>query len=326
MFGLGCVSIFPVLLGFLLDYVLGDPDWLIKIISHPVIYIGKLITSTEKHLRRLLSEDEKSLFIAGILLFIIVIFLVCSISFSMLKIAYSFHFLLGFSLETLLCFQILATKSLDHESIKVYHPLNEGNIPHARLMLSYIVGRDTEHLNEEQIIKATVETVAENTTDGVVAPLFFLFLGGAVGGLCYKAVNTLDSMVGYKNDKYLYFGRFSAKADDVFNYIPARIAAIMMIFASFLLGFSWKNAIKIFKRDRFCHKSPNSAQTESVMAGALGVELAGDSYYFGKLVKKDKIGDSLRNINAVDIISAIKIMKGTGICSYILFLILYFFF
>lgn len=178
----------------------------------------------------------------------------------------------------------------------------------ARTAVSMIVGRDTAVLSEEGIIKAAVETVAENTSDGSIAPLCFLLLGGPVAGFAYKAVNTMDSMLGYKNEKYMYFGRAAARLDDVANFIPSRLAAWAMIAASRLCGLDAAGAYRIWKRDRFCHASPNSAQTESVCAGALGVALAGDAVYFGKTVKKSFIGDARRRVEAEDIVRANRLL------------------
>ena len=211
-----------------------------------------------------------------------------------------------------MCYQILAVKSLKTESMKVYAELKRGSLAGARQKVSMIVGRDTEDLSEEQVAKAAVETVAENTSDGTVAPLLFMAVGGAPLGFLYKGINTLDSMVGYKNEVYLFFGRFSAKLDDAANFIPARVSAFLMIGASVLLGMDFRNAWRIFRRDRFNHASPNSAQTEAVCAGALDIQLAGDAYYFGKLYPKKTIGDRLRAIRYEDIASANRLLYGTA--------------
>lgn len=187
--------------------------------------------------------------------------------------------------------------------MKVYHCLKNGNLEQARQTVSMIVGRDTECLDEEGIAKAAIETVAENTSDGVVAPMLYLAVGGPVLGFLYKAVNTMDSMVGYKNNEYLYFGRAAAKLDDFVNFLPARISACLMIAASFLAGshFSTRGAWTIYKRDRKKHASPNSGQTEAVCAGALSIRLAGDASYFGKAVKKPYIGEAVRGVEYEDI-------------------------
>lgn len=210
-------------------------------------------------------------------------------------------------LETFMCYQILATKSLKTESDKVYKALKTEGLKEARQAVSMIVGRDTERLSEEGVIKATVETVAENTSDGVIVPLFYMAIGGAAAGFGYKAVNTMDSMIGYRNEKYTYFGTAAARLDDVVNYIPARLSAWLMIIAAYLTGMDGKNAVHIYRRDKRKHKSPNAAQTESVMAGALDVALAGDAWYFGKLYEKPFIGDPVKEICAEDIRRAHKL-------------------
>ena len=218
-----------------------------------------------------------------------------------LYLAYHISFYLGLAVESFMCYQILATKSLKVESDRVYQEIQTGDIARARKAVSMIVGRDTQNLTIEGVTKAAVETVAENTSDGVIAPLFYMVIGGALLGFGYKAVNTMDSMVGYKNEKYQYFGSAAAKFDDVVNYIPARLSAWLMILASAITHMDWKNAKKIFLRDRYNHKSPNSAQTEAVAAGALDVMLAGDAYYFGQLYHKKTIGDDIRPIEVNDI-------------------------
>ena len=293
-------------LGFLLDLALGDPYCL----PHPVRLIGKLITGTEKMLRGFRKEKAEKTgnkirmeLYQGIGLVLIVLTVVIAVAFFLLLLAYRLHPGIGIATECIMTYQILALKCLKVESMKVYQGLKNGDLEQARAAVSMIVGRDTECLDAEGIAKAAIETVAENTSDGVIAPMLYLAVGGPVLGFFYKAVNTMDSMVGYKNDKYLYFGRAAAKLDDVINYIPARISAYLMIIASFLLGkdFSGKGAWKIYKRDRRKHASPNSAQTESVCAGALSIQLAGDAGYFGKIVKKPYIGESLRKVEYEDI-------------------------
>ena len=222
------------------------------------------------------------------------------------------------ALSSVFCWQALAAHSLKKESCKVYKKLKEGDTEGARYAVSMIVGRDTSILDEKGIARAAVETVAENTSDGVVAPMFFLFLGGAVGGFLYKAVNTMDSMVGYKENGYLYFGKVAARTDDVFNYIPARLSALFMLLASVILQYRPRNAWKIWRRDRRNHASPNSAQTESVCAGALGLRLAGDAIYHGVLHKKPYIGDALREVEPFDIVRANRLMVCTVLIALLL--------
>lgn len=214
----------------------------------------------------------------------------------------------GIVIEGIMCWQILAAKSLKTESTKVETALYNNNIEEARFNVSMIVGRDTANLDAEGITKAAVETVAENSSDGVIAPLFYMLFGGAVAGFLYKGINTMDSMAGYKNEKYIDFGRAAAKLDDIANFIPARISALLMVVSAFILGYDAANAWKIFLRDRYKSTSPNAGQTEAACAGALGIELLGDAYYFGKLVKKPSIGDALRDIEPCGIHKANKLM------------------
>lgn len=309
--------------GFLLDFIFGDPVW----IYHPVRLIGKGIAFCEKHLRKLCvsredyspEKEQKRLVAAGAVLWICIAGLSFVFPLALLILAQKIHPLLRFILETFWCYQIVAARCLCKESGKVYDRLRHNDLTGARKAVSMIVGRDTENLSAEGVIKAAVETVAENTSDGVTAPLFYMLIGGAPLGFLYKAVNTMDSMLGYKNEKYLYFGRIPAKLDDVFNYIPARITALFMILAAFLCGLDGKNAWRIYLRDRRKHASPNAAQTEAVCAGALRVQLAGDAVYFGKVYKKDYIGDALRPVETEDIKRTGRLMYVTAILLLIVF-------
>ena len=319
-------------LGFLLDLILGDPYWL----PHPIRLIGNLIVALEK---RFLSketkgkehkEQEKSERRRGTLL----VFIVLSVSFAVTAFlvigTYLLHPYLGVAVETIMTYQILAVKCLKVESMKVYQSLTKEGIEEARKAVAMIVGRDTAVLDGTGVAKAAIETVAENTSDGVIAPMLYTALGGPVLGFLYKAVNTMDSMIGYKNEKYLNFGRTAAKLDDVCNYLPSRISAYLMIAAAYLGGsdFSGKGAYRIYKRDRRNHASPNSAQTESVCAGALGIQLAGDAVYFGKVVKKPHIGDDTRPVEYEDIRRANRLMYltawlgETGCLFFMVFIIL----
>lgn len=250
--------------------------------------------------------------VSGALMAFIVIFLSAGIPLGILLLAESIHPYVRLVIETIWCWQLLATKSLKDESKKVYDRLKANDLPGGRKAVSMIVGRDTEALDETGVAKAAVETVAENTSDGVIAPMFYMAIGGAALGFFYKAINTMDSMVGYKNDRYLYFGRFAAKLDDIANFLPARISALLMIAGAKICKFDAANAWKIFKRDRYKHASPNSAQTEAVMAGALDVQLAGDAWYFGKLHKKEFIGDPIRPVEAEDILRSHRLMYATA--------------
>ena len=301
-------------MGFQLDLLLGDPYFL----PHPIRLIGKLISGTEQRLRRKIPKNETdksgSELRQGAAMVLIVLASVVMVSSFLLLAAYNLHPYVGMAVESLMTYQILAVKCLKVESMKVYHCLRKNSLGQARAAVSMIVGRDTECLNEEGVAKAAVETVAENTSDGVIAPMLYLAAGGPILGFFYKAVNTMDSMVGYKNEKYLYFGRAAAKLDDFVNFLPARISALLMIAASYLSGsdFSGKGAWKIYRRDRRKHASPNSAQTESVCAGALSIRLAGDASYFGKTVKKPYIGEALRKVEYEDIKRANHLMYVTA--------------
>ena len=286
-----------LVLGFFIDLLVGDPRWL----YHPVRIIGHGISFLENHLRTCFPKTEKGEQRAGFLLVLLVCAGSAAVPFGILYLAYRIHLVFGICLEILMCYQMLAVKSLKDESMRVFEELKKGDLEGARYAVSMIVGRDTRTLDEAGVTKAAVETVAENTSDGIIAPLFYMAIGGPVLMFFYKGVNTMDSMVGYKNEKYLNFGRYAAKFDDIMNYIPARISAWLMIAASYMCGFDGKNAAKIYKRDRYNHASPNSAQTEAVMAGALDIQLAGNAYYFGKLYEKPTIGDNIRPVESQDI-------------------------
>lgn len=306
------------LIGMILDWIFGDPVWL----YHPVRIIGKWISFLEKILRKFAGDqegNEKKLLIAGGILWILVILASAAVPMGILYLAEKFSPCAAFVLECFWCYQLLAARSLGKESKKVYKKLMQDDLSGARLAVSMIVGRDTENLTVEGVTKAAVETVAENTNDGVIAPLIYMLIGGPILGFVYKAVNTMDSMLGYKNEKYLYFGRVAAKMDDVAGFIPARISALLMILASCLLGMDGKNALWIWKRDRRKHASPNAAQTEAVCAGALQVQLAGDAWYFGKKHEKDTIGDPIREIEPMDILRSEKLMIGTEVLTFLLF-------
>ena len=301
--------------GFILDLMIGDPRWL----YHPVCLIGNLIAFLEKILRKIFPKTDKGELAAGIVEVIFVCLLSGGIPFLILHILYGISVWAGFALETFWCYQLLAGKCLKDESRKVYVQLVNHNLEGARHAVSMIVGRDTGNLSEAGVTKAAVETVAENTSDGVIAPLIFMLIGGVPLGFFYKAVNTMDSMVGYKNEKYLHFGRFAAKMDDVWNYIPSRISALLMIASAWIFRMDYKRAWAVWKRDRRKHASPNSAQTEAVCAGALQVQLAGDAYYFGKLYPKETIGDDVRPIEPEDILRAGNLMDGTALLTLLVF-------
>ena len=308
-----------IVAGFILDLIFGDPHWL----PHPICLIGNLIGFLEKNLRRLLAPGKTALLLGGALMVVIVLSLSFAVPYAVLMLAEQVNPWLRFALETIMFYQIFATKCLRDESMKVYTALHNNDLEDARAKLSWIVGRDTKELTTEEVTKGAVETVAENTADGIIAPMFYMFIGGAPLAFLYKGINTMDSMVGYKNDKFLYFGRCAAKLDDVANFIPARITGILMILASYFLNMNAAGAWKIFWRDRYNHLSPNSAMTESVTAGALNIQLGGDHYYFGKLVHKDTIGDNIRPVVAEDIVAVNNLLYMTAVISLLLFSLVY---
>ena len=300
-------------IGYVLDLIIGDPHSL----PHPVRLIGRLISFVEKKTYK----DKKSL---GLLLVVIVLITVVLSTSLIVMAAYCLSIAAGIIAEGIISFYCLSTKSLKDESRAVYDALNTSGIIKARAKLSMIVGRDTDNLDETQIIKACVETVAENTSDGVIAPLIFLTFFGPVGGMFFKATSTMDSMVGYKNDRYSQYGFFAAKLDDILNFIPSRISALLIIISSFILCilnkemYDGKRAYKVWRSDRFNHKSPNSAQSEAAYAGALGIKLAGGAYYFNKYVDKPYIGKETREIEREDIIRSHKILYVTSILCEVL--------
>ncbi|MCD8132263.1 MAG: adenosylcobinamide-phosphate synthase CbiB [Clostridiales bacterium] len=356
-------------IGYLADLIFGDPQRL----PHPVRLIGRMITAFEKALRKGLAHGSRSgkrpapEFAAGLLLVLSVLFCTAAVSSAVLWIGYCVHWIAGLVIQSWMCYTLFATKSLKVESMKVYTALKEDDPEAGRRAVSMIVGRDTDRLDESGVVKAAVETVAENASDGVIAPLFFAVIGGPVLGYFYKAANTMDSMVGYKNDRYRNFGTAAARLDDALNFLPARISALLMIGAAFFLAgcarlaavlgvrhpskelispnmrcaaesvpgadelkreekreFYWngKNARRVWKRDRRNHASPNSAQTEAVMAGALGVQLAGDAWYFGEKHEKPTIGDDLRPVEAEDIRRANRLLYVTSVSGMIVFVLL----
>lgn len=303
-----------VLCGFLLDCLLGDPMKM----PHPVIFMGKAISRLEKWLRRRLPQTPKGERTGGIILAITLPVGTLLISGGLCWLFWWIHPLLGLALQILWCWQALAMRCLAKESRNVYRALKTEGLDAGRTAVARIVGRDTAALSKEGVIKATVETVAENFSDGVLAPMIYMLIGGAPLALTYKAINTMDSMVGYKNETYLHFGRAAAKLDDAANYLPSRIAALLWILSAPLAGGNLKNAWKIWRRDRRNHASPNSAQTESACAGSLGVQLAGSASYFGKLVEKPYIGDRVREIEPEDILKTNRIMIVSSVVGLII--------
>ena len=303
-----------ILLGYGLDLLIGDPHS----IPHPVVLIGKLISALEKRLRRIFPKTVRGENLAGGVLWVLVAGISTAVPAGILWACVRVHPMLALGVEAVMCGQILCTKSLKDESMKVFRALKSGDLSASRQAVSMIVGRDTAELDEAAVTRAAVETVAENSSDGVVAPILFLALGGAPLGFFYKAVNTMDSMLGYVEPPYKNIGLVPAKMDDMMNFLPSRIAAVLMLAAGTVLGMDGKNGWKIFRRDRFCHASPNSAQTESMCAGLMGLRLAGDAYYHGVLHKKQFIGDALRPIEPEDIPRACRLLYGTSLCALML--------
>jgi len=302
------LSVAAIAVGFALDLLLGDP----RKIPHPVVLMGKLIAALEKLFRRLFPKTPGGEKAAGGVLWVIVAGVSFAVPFFLLRLCGLISPWLRFAVESIMCWQILAVRDLKAESMKVYDALKSGDIGRSRRAVAMIVGRDTEALDDAAVTRAAVETVAENTSDGVVSPLLFLAVGGAPLGFFLKAVNTMDSMLGYVEPPYKDIGLIPARADDVCNFIPARAAAVFMLAAGAMQRLDVKNGVRIFRRDRYNHASPNSAQTESVCAGLLGVRLGGDASYHGVLHKKKFIGDALREIEHEDIPRACRLLYGTA--------------
>ena len=299
-------------IAYVLDLIFGDPQNVV----HPVQVIGKIISAGEKVLLR-----KKYKFLAGAVLNIFTVSITYTLMYLISKsVKISVFFMI---IEIYLMYTIFSINSLAREGNRVYRILKEGDIEKARKDLSYLVSRDTETMDEKMIIRSTMETISENTVDGIVAPMFYMFLGGMPLAMAYKAINTLDSMVGYKNEKYMDFGKFSAKVDDAVNFIPARITGILIVLASMILGYDYKNSLKIFIRDRKNHSSPNSAHSEASVAGALGVQFGGKVSYFGKETDKPTIGDKTKEFELEDIRKNIRIMYVTSFLSLVIFSLIF---
>ena len=303
------LTLLSVLIGFLIDCLIGDPHWL----PHPVMLIGKGISLCEKAARRVFPSTDRGLFFGGLTTAILIPLLSAGVTFGILFGLWKLSPWAYFAMSSVMCWQCFAARCLKTEASKVVRVLERDGLEAARRQIGMLVGRDTDALTEEQVLRATVETVAENTSDGVIAPLLFMIPFGAVGGFFYKAINTMDSMIGYKNERYLYFGRAAAKLDDAANFVPARVSALAMIAVAPILGLDGKNAFCVWKRDRRKHASPNSAQTESVAAGALHVELNGPASYFGRLVDKPTVGDPDRPIECADVGRACALLYGASV-------------
>ena len=298
-----------VLGGFVLDTLFGDPAWL----PHPVVLMGRCITAMEKRLRTILPETPRGELAGGAVVAAVLPLGTLAITGFACRVMEKLHPVLGLALQMFWCGQALAAKGLVQESRNVYKELVKGDLPAARRAVARPVGRNTQNLTAEGGTKAAVEAVGENASDGVIAPLLYMLIGGAPLALTYKAINTMDSMLGYKNEKYLYFGRCAAKLDDAANWLPSRLAALLWVAAAALTGGSARGAWQIWRRDRRCHASPNSAQTESACAGALGVQLAGPAYYFGEYYDKPTIGDPLRPVEPQDILRADRMMYAESV-------------
>ena len=301
-------------LGCLLDALLADPAWM----PHPVVLMGRCITALERGLRRIFPQTPEGERGAGGCLAVILPLGTLAVCGGAIFLANLIHPALASVLQVLWCWQALAARGLVQESCRVLAELEKGTLEGARKAVSRIVGRDTQALTAQGVTRAAVETVAENFSDGVVAPLFYLMIGGAPLGMMYKAVNTMDSMVGYKNDRYLHFGRYAAKLDDVANYLPARLSALLLLAGGVLTGGNGKNGWRIWRRDRRNHASPNSAQTEAACAGLLEIQLAGSASYFGKVVEKPTIGDPIRPVEPEDIRRANRMMMTASLLALLL--------
>lgn len=300
-----------ITIGIVLDFIIGDPHNPL----HPVRIIGSYAKIVEEVTRKIFKKNLK---VAGGIAWFIIVLSTLLVGISLIKLATLANPILGTIIEGIIIYFCISAKGLKVEGLKVIKSLKNIGLEEARHKLSYIVGRDTKNLNQESIIKAVVETVAENMSDGIIAPLFFATIGGGAFALMYKAVNTCDSMFGYKNDKYIDFGFVSAKLDDLFNYIPARITGYLIIIASFILGLNYKNSFKVYKRDRYNHTSPNSAHPEAAVAGSLEIQLGGSNYYFGKLVEKPTIGDAIKCIEVDDVYKTNKILVTSTILGFVL--------
>lgn len=309
------IHLLALVLGFCIDLIFGDPHS----IPHPVVLIGRLISAMEKLVRKIFPKTVRGENVAGGVLWLLVVLIPTAVSLGILYLGYKISPWLGLALESIMCWQILATKSLKVESMKVYTALKAGDPAEYRRAVSMIVGRDTAALDDKAVARAAVETVAENTSDGIIAPMLYLAIGGAPLGFFYKAVNTMDSMLGYVEMPYKNIGLVPAKMDDFFNFLPARLSALLMLLAGWLEGLDIRRGWRIWRRDRRNHASPNSAQTESVCAGLLGLRLAGDAYYHGVLHKKPYIGDPVREIEYEDIPRACRLLYGTAMVSLVLF-------
>lgn len=304
-------------IGYILDLIIGDPNNP----YHPVRGIAFIATKFENLFRKLLNNYLK---VAGLMVWILTVSLTFFLTSAVVYFSSKINLYFGILIQGILIYFCISSKGLMVEGYKVIQYLKLNDIKKARIQLSYIVGRDTKNLDDKAIMRAVIETIAENMSDGVIAPIFYAGIFGAPMAMAYKAVNTMDSMFGYKNNKYIKFGYFPAKLDDVFNYIPARITAIIIIISSFILRYDYKNSFRIYKRDRYNHTSPNSAHPESAMAGALDIQLGGSNYYFGKLVKKPTIGEKIKDIEVNDVDRSGNVLYLSSFIAYIISILVYY--
>lgn len=304
---------FELYLGYILDLIFGDP----YVMPHPVVYIGKAITNLEKLFRKLF-KSEKALKYSGFLFTFIIVAGTYVLYYYILKWSFNVSPIFASVLEAFIIYQIFATRCLANEGNKLYRTLKDDDMELSRKWISYLVSRDTDAMNKEEIVKATIETISENIIDGIISPVFFIIIGGAPLGMAYKAANTLDSMVGYKNEKYYNFGYASAKFDDVLNYIPARLSSVLVVVSSLLLGLDYKSSFKILIRDRNNHSSPNSAYSEAATAGALNIQLGGKASYFGHIEMKPTMGDYIETPVPKHIKDTIRIMYVSSILGMLL--------
>ena len=302
-----------LLIGAAMDFCIGDPAW----IPHPVRGIGKMTAAFERALRRE-GDTPGTEFRKGLIAALAVMGISAGTAGAAVRILFGIHPLLGIAGESIICCFCLAARNLMQESERVQKALEQEGIEEARCAVGRIVGRDTGCLSRKGVIRAAVETVAENTSDGVIAPMFWFVLLGPAGMVGYKAVNTMDSMIGYRNERYEYYGKAAAKMDDILNYLPARLTGLLLVASAFLLRMDGRNAWRIFLRDRNASKSPNAGQAESACAGALGLELIGSAVYNGILVEKPTIGDPIREPEPEDIGRANRLMLTASVLALIL--------
>lgn len=300
---------------YCLDLILGDPEHF----PHPIRLLGRIIWRLEIWARKIASSSRQLKF-CGLLLTALLVIGTYFLTFFSIILIQKIHWALGVFLSVYLAYTTLATKDLYIETKKVFKALQEGDLPQARQKLSLVVGRDTTNLDQPEIIRALLETIAENINDGIIAPLFYLSIGGPSLAMSYKAINTLDSMWGYKHEKFLYLGWAAAKLDDLANFIPARLSGLIIILAGAFWGKPWRDAYKIMRRDHRNHDSPNSGWPEAAMAGVLGLQFGGVNYYFGQPRRKPFIGEHKKEFHLTHVPEAWKILY---LSSFLMFIFLF---